>query len=71
MGRNTDIIPRAPCARILERNGAKRVSAGAMDALADYLTDEAMRISSLAIEISKHAKRKTVTDGDIRLAAKR
>ena len=70
MGRNTFIIPRAPCGRILMKVGAKRVSAKAMDEFADLLTEIGMRISEKAVRIAKHAGRKTVQAEDIKLAAK-
>lgn len=50
--------------------GAKRVSDDAAAAFSETLTDIAMKISSRAAEISKHAGRKTVHEGDVKLAAK-
>ena len=50
--------------------GAKRVSADGVDAFAEVLTGIAVRISSRAAEMAKHAGRKTVHEGDVRLAAK-
>ena len=70
MGRKTSTIPKATVARILMKAGAKRVSADAVDAFTEVLTDIAVKISSRAAEISKHAGRKTVHEGDVRLAAK-
>ena len=70
MGRKTSTIPKASVARILMNAGAKRVSADAVDAFKDVLTDIAVKISSKAAEISKHAGRKTVHEGDVKLAAK-
>lgn len=70
MGRKTSTIPKASVARILMKAGAKRVSADAAEAFSDALTDIAVRISSRAAEISKHAGRKTVHEGDVKLAAK-
>ncbi|MBI1935746.1 NFYB/HAP3 family transcription factor subunit [Candidatus Woesearchaeota archaeon] len=70
MGRKTSIIPKASVARILVKAGAKRVSANGAAALADALTDIAMRISTKASEIAKHTGRKTVHEGDIKLASK-
>ena len=70
MRRKSSTIPKASVARILMKSGAKRVSADAVDAFADVLTDIAVKISSKAAQISKHAGRKTVHEGDVRLAAK-
>ena len=70
MGRKISTIPKASVARILLKAGAKRVSQDAIDAFTDVLTDIAVKISSRASEISKHAHRKTVHEGDIKLAAK-
>ena len=70
MGRKTSTIPKASVARILMKAGAKRVSADAVDAFTDVLTDIAVKISSKASQIAKHAGRKTVHEGDVRLAAK-
>ncbi|MBS3100705.1 NFYB/HAP3 family transcription factor subunit [Candidatus Woesearchaeota archaeon] len=63
-------IPKASVARILMKAGAKRVSANGVDAFTEVLTDIAVKISSKAAQIAKHAGRKTVHEGDVRLAAK-
>ena len=70
MGRKISTIPKASVARILMKAGAKRVSQDAVDAFTDVLTDTAIKISSKAAQISRHAGRKTVHEGDVRLAAK-
>lgn len=70
MGRKGTTIPKASVARILMKAGAKRVSQDAVDAFTEVLTDIGVKISSRAAEISKHAGRKTVHEGDVRLAAK-
>lgn len=70
MGRKTSTIPKASVARILMKAGAKRVSQDGVDAFTDVLTDIAAKISKKASDISKHAGRKTVHEGDVRLAAK-
>ncbi len=70
MGRKITTIPRAPVGRILMKAGAKRVSADAADAFTEILIEKAGKIASRAAEISKHAGRKTVNEGDIKLAAK-
>ena len=70
MGRKTSIIPKASVARILMKAGAKRVSSDATDTFSEVLTDISLKIASRASQISKHAGRKTVHEGDVRLAAK-
>ena len=70
MGRKTSTIPKASVARILMKAGAKRVSADAVDAFTDVLIDIAVKISSKASQIAKHAGRKTVHEGDVKLASK-
>ncbi len=68
--RRVGIIPKAPLARILINAGAKRVSAGAVDAFTDVIQDLAESIATQASKIAKHSGRKTVQEGDIKLAAK-
>lgn len=70
MARNISIIPKAPFARILMDAGAKRVSAEAIDTFADVITDIAEEISTKAAKIAQHSGRKTIQDGDIKLAVK-
>jgi DNA-binding protein len=70
MGRKGTTIPKASVARILMKAGAKRVSQDATDTFTEVLMEKALKISSRASEISKHAGRKTVHEGDVKLAAK-
>ena len=70
MGRKGSTIPKASVARMLIKAGAKRVSADAVDSMTEVLTDIAIKISSRAADIAKHSGRKTVHEGDVRLAAK-
>ena len=70
MARNISIIPKAPFARILLNAGAKRVSAEAIDAFTDVIIDIAEEISTKAAKIAQHSGRKTIQDGDIKLAIK-
>ena len=70
MGRKITIIPKAPVGRILMKAGAKRVSQDAMEAFTVILTDMTEKIAAQAAKIAKHSGRKTVNEGDIRLAAK-
>ncbi|MBW2989670.1 histone family protein [Candidatus Woesearchaeota archaeon] len=68
--RNSSIIPKAPVARILFHAGAKRVSDSAASAFADILAEIAEGISNKAVQIAKHSGRKTVQEGDIKLAVR-
>lgn len=70
MARKGSLIPKAPVARILMNSGAKRVSADAVDAFVDVLTSISEEISEQAVRIAKHSGRKTIQEGDIKLAAK-
>ena len=70
MVKRETIIPKAPVGRIVMKVGAKRVSAGAIDTFAEVVNSIAEDIASQAIKIAKHSGRKTVQEGDIRLAAK-
>ena len=68
--KNITVIPKAPMARMLMNAGAKRVSQSAIDALNDVLTEKAMTIAEKAVQIAKHSGRKTVNEGDIKLAVR-
>jgi len=68
--RRTSIIPKAPVARILLEAGAKRVSADAVDAFAEVITELTEKIALSASKVAQHAGRKTVQEEDIKLAAK-
>lgn len=63
-------MPKAPVARILFKVGAKRVSERAAASFADALTTIAEDIATRAVQIAKHSGRKTVQEGDIKLAVK-
>ncbi len=62
------LIPKAPVGRIMLKAGAERISDSAVSALADVLEDFALGIARHAIQISRHAGRKTVNGADIELA---
>jgi len=69
--KQNSIIPAAPLGRILMNVGAKRVSADAMETLADILEEKGTEIARKALELSKHTGRKTIHEEDIKLAARR
>ncbi|MFA5745941.1 MAG: histone family protein [archaeon] len=63
-------LPVAAIDRLIRKAGAERVSEDAAEELSKILSEVAMDISKQAIELAKHAKRKTVTGEDIKLATK-
>ncbi|MBW6470088.1 MAG: histone family protein [Methanosarcinaceae archaeon] len=62
------IIPYAPVERLIRSAGAHRVSETAGIALAEILEQYGLEISTEAIKLAQHAKRKTVKAEDIKLA---
>ena len=63
-------LPLAAVDRIIRKAGGARVSEEAAAALAEVLEEYGIRIGQQATEFAKHAKRKTVTAQDIKLAVK-
>jgi DNA-binding protein len=63
-------LPIAAIDRLIRKAGAERVSEDAAMELSQILSDVAVDISKQAIELARHAKRKTVTGEDIKLATK-
>ncbi len=63
-------LPVAAVDRLIRKAGAERVSEDAAEELSKILSEVAMDISKQAIELAKHAKRKTITGEDIKLATK-
>jgi histone H3/H4 len=56
--------------RILKKAGAERVSDESADELRRIVEDIATEIAKNAVDMSKHAKRKTVKAEDVKLASK-
>ncbi len=63
-------LPIAAIDRLIRKAGAERVSEDAAEELGKILSEVAIDISKQAIELAYHAKRKTVTAEDIKLATK-
>lgn len=63
-------LPLAAVDRIIRKAGGERVSEDAVEALAELLEEEGIKICQKARVFSNHAKRKTITAEDIRLAVK-
>ncbi|ABL77757.1 histone family protein [Thermofilum pendens] len=64
-------IPLAPLRRIFRSQGAERISDDAVVFLREYLEKLAREIALEAIEASRHANRRTVTDEDVKFAISR
>jgi histone H3/H4 len=62
------MIPIATAEKIIRKAGAERVSRDAAKLLAEILEKKGLEISQKAILLAKHAKRKTITEEDIKLA---
>lgn len=63
-------LPLAPVERLIRQAGAERVSEDAARALANILEDAALDIAKRAVQLSKHAGRRTVSGDDIKVASR-
>jgi len=64
-------LPLASVERVMRNAGAERVSMNAITIMGEILEDYGTRLSKEAIELAKHAKRKTVKKEDVKLASRR
>ena len=65
-----EILPLAAMEKLIKKAGAIRVSEDAKEALREYLEEKGQEISSKAIVLAEHSKRRTVKREDIRLATR-
>ncbi|MFX1321100.1 MAG: histone [Promethearchaeota archaeon] len=56
--------------RLMKHNGAIIVARDAVDELVDWMGQSAEKITKVALNLTKHSKRKKVTKDDILLAIK-
>jgi len=70
MAQGQKILPLAAMEKLLKRSGAERVSDKAKEALKEVLEDYAEIVCSQAVKLAIHAGRKTIKDGDVKLAVK-
>jgi len=69
MAKRRRVLPQAAVERLMKKAGAKRISPGAVKALADILETIAEDIATRAVRYANYAKRKTITRADIEIAA--
>ena len=70
MARRRARLPLAPLERIMRSGGAQRVSNEAVQALRDHVEEFASSIAEEALKACRHARRRTVTREDIKLASR-
>ena len=69
MAKAPKVITKTALRRLMKvEAGANIVAADAVLALMDYLQDLAVDITKEALDLAKHAKRKTISKADVKLA---
>jgi histone H3/H4 len=63
-------LSNASLERIMRKAGAQRVSAPAVEALAQAMEEYGLTLSAEAVELARHAGRKTVKREDMKLASR-
>lgn len=58
----------SPIRKLMKDNGAEMVARDAVDALIDYLESVAEHVTGVALEMTRHANRKKLTNEDMNLA---
>jgi histone H3/H4 len=68
--RKDRILPVAPVDRLIRKAGAERVSDTGAEKLAKILEEVGEELARMAVDLTEHADRKTITDADVELAYK-
>ena len=69
MAKGNKVITKTALRRLMKKEGnATIVALTAVLSLQEYLNDTAIEITKKALTLAKHAKRKTITKADIKLA---
>jgi len=68
MAKRVTPIPIAPLYRILRKAGATRVSEEAKKAFVETIVEVAEKVAERAVDLAKHAGRKTIQEDDVKLA---
>ena len=69
MAKSKDVITKTALRRLMKKEAlADIVALDAVLSLQEWLTDTAKDITTKALALAKHAKRKTITKADIKLA---
>lgn len=69
MAKKSKVVTKTALRRLMKVEAdATIVSADAIAALMEYLQDTAITITKKALELTKHAKRKTVSKEDVKVA---
>ena len=58
----------SPIRELMKNSGAEMVAKDAVDELISYLEKKAKEITNLALEFSRHAQRKKLTEADMNMA---